>query len=409
MTRRSRSRTFALVAVALLATLSLIGSTTSADTTTPPQNPPQAVVEGLAAPSMFLNYQGRLLDPEGNPVRDNPYTMGFTIYDDALAGTALWTEKRDVTVTKGLFSVLLGEVTPLDPAIFDGQPLWLAVNVDSDSEAAPRIRVAHAPYAIWSKVANNAANADRLGGSLPGAYAAAAHNHDAASITAGNLSTDRYHAIDDLSAEEYLGNAAGDIALNNNVKQATLIADMLDGQHSTDFAGAAHNHDAAYVNVTGDTMSGVLTVPRITYTAARTHYVSVPGEAFSPWVNVDYSNNGGCGGAYVATTGCHAMVAPVQLPDGATVNQFTAFFYDTSANDMTVSLERQSYGGCGYSTVASVSSTGTSGYYSMPTSISATIDNTTGGYFVRAYSCYWGSSNLMVKGAVIRYTISEAP
>ena len=119
MTRRSRSRTFALVAVALLATLSLIGSTTSAETT-PPQSPSQAVVEGLAAPSMFLNYQGRLLDPEGNPVRDNPYTMGFTIYDDALAGTQLWTEKRDVTVSEGLFSVLLGEVTPLDPTIFDG-------------------------------------------------------------------------------------------------------------------------------------------------------------------------------------------------------------------------------------------------------------------------------------------------
>lgn len=408
MTRRSRSRTFALVAVALLATLALIGSTSSADTTTPPQNPPQAVVEGLAAPTMFLSYQGRLLDSEGNPVRDNPYTMGFTIYDDALAGIRLWTEKRDVTVSKGLFSVLLGEVTPLDPGIFDGRPLWLAVNVDSDSEAVPRIRVAHVPYAIWSNLATNAANADRLGGSLPSAYAAATHSHDAANITAGNLSTDRYHAVDDLSAEDYLGNAAGDIALNNGAKQATLNADMLDGQHSTDFAGATHNHDAAYVNVTGDTMSGVLTLPRVAYTAPRTHYVSVPGEAFNPWVDVAFGNSGGCGGAYVAASGCHALVAPVQLPDGATVNQFTVFFQDTSSYDMTVTLYRQFYTGCGFVSLAEVNSSGTSGYHSVQDSASAVVDNTTGGYHVKAYSCNW-SSSLLIKGAVIRYTISEAP
>ena len=230
-------------------------------------------------------------------------------------------------------------------------------------------------------------DSERLGGNLPGAFAAAGHSHDATNIVSGNLQTDRYRAIEDLDIEGYLGNAAGDIALNNGVKQATLVADMLDGMHSTDFAAASHTHDKV----------------------ARTHYASVPGEAFSPWVDVAYSNSGGCGGANIESTGCFAMVAPVQLPDGATINQFTIYFYDVSANDMSVTLYRQYYTSCGYISLASVSSSGTAGYYNVAASLSAEVDNRTGGYFVNAYSCNWASSSLLIKGAVIRYTISEAP
>jgi len=269
MIRKNRTRTFAVVAVALLATLSLIGSTTSADTT-PPQNQPPAVLEGVAAPSTFLNYQGRLLDRDGNPVPDRDYTIAFAIFDDPAAGTKLWTESKSVAVSNGLFSVPLGDVNPLD-AIFTGQALWLAIQV-SGEEVSPRIPIAYVPYAFRAanatnatnatsaSIAANASNADRLGGSLPSAYAAAVHSHDATNIVSGILHTDRYHAVDDLTAEFYLGNAAGDIALNNGVLQATLNADLLDGIHSTGFASVAHNHDPAYVNATGDTMNGTLNV-----------------------------------------------------------------------------------------------------------------------------------------------------
>lgn len=39
-----------------------------------------------------------------------------------------------------------------------------------------------------------------------------------------------------------------------------LDADLLDGQQASDFASASHNHDSDYVNITGDTMTGDLTV-----------------------------------------------------------------------------------------------------------------------------------------------------
>src|SRR5258705_3699793 len=37
-----------------------------------------------------------------------------------------------------------------------------------------------------------------------------------------------------------------------------LNVEMLEGHHSSDFAPVLHNHDADYVNITGDTMIGPL-------------------------------------------------------------------------------------------------------------------------------------------------------
>jgi hypothetical protein len=40
-----------------------------------------------------------------------------------------------------------------------------------------------------------------------------------------------------------------------------LDADLLDGKHASDFATASHNHDSAYVKLSGSQMTGALTVP----------------------------------------------------------------------------------------------------------------------------------------------------
>ncbi len=50
-------------------------------------------------------------------------------------------------------------------------------------------------------------------------------------------------------------------------------ADLLDGLDSTAFAVAAHNHDTAYVNVTGDTMAGTLNLPANGLVAGTTQLV----------------------------------------------------------------------------------------------------------------------------------------
>ncbi len=141
--------------------------------------------------------------------------------------------------------------------------------------------------------------------------------------------------------------------------------------------------------------------------APRTQYFTVGGEAFVPGSTSDgsYVNSYGCGGAYFLSGGGKALLAPVHLPQGAVVTEFKVFFDDTSANDMSVSLFRHNLSSCGYSGMATVTSSGTAGYYSLSyTSIlNNVIDNTQFSYDINAFSDAWGP-NLKIKGAVITYT-----
>ncbi len=95
-----------------------------------------------------LPYQGRLHDPEGNPITATlPITFRF--YSTSAGGTAFWTESwPGVEVTDGLFNVLLGTTTPLTPTLFtDNATLWLGIQVAADAEMTPRVQLGSVPFA----------------------------------------------------------------------------------------------------------------------------------------------------------------------------------------------------------------------------------------------------------------------
>ena len=58
-----------------------------------------------------MNYQGYLTNAAGVPV-NGTLQMIFSIYNVSSGGTPLWTETHSVTVTNGVYSVNLGEVSP---------------------------------------------------------------------------------------------------------------------------------------------------------------------------------------------------------------------------------------------------------------------------------------------------------
>jgi len=91
-----------------------------------------------------LNYQGYLTDAGGNSVSDGNQNITFRIYDVSTGGAALWTEARTVTTTDGVFSVVLGENTPIDLA-FDTQ-YYLGITVGA-TELSPRTKLASSAYA----------------------------------------------------------------------------------------------------------------------------------------------------------------------------------------------------------------------------------------------------------------------
>ncbi len=94
----------------------------------------------------LMNFQGRLAKPDGTPLSDGAYTLTLSLYDDAAAGTVVWTEVETVNTHNGLFAATLGSVTALNAAVFSG-PVWLEIQVGMDAPLAPRqqlVTVAHA-------------------------------------------------------------------------------------------------------------------------------------------------------------------------------------------------------------------------------------------------------------------------
>ena len=111
---------------------------------------PGAVCAGV--PSL-VSYQGRLTDAAGQPVSDGTYSLTFAVYPSPTGGTPLWMEEgRSVSVSGGLFTVLLGEVTPLPSQGFP-ETSWLETRV-AGTPLAPRVRLVSAPYALRAGAAD---------------------------------------------------------------------------------------------------------------------------------------------------------------------------------------------------------------------------------------------------------------
>jgi hypothetical protein len=120
--------------------------------------PALAFSESAVTPPIphLINYQGMLTDNSGNPLTGN-FDIIFKIYNDASAGTMRWQETQSgVTVTNGLFSVILGSVTPIDLA-FD-EEYWLDITVGGEHMPS-RLKFTSVGYAYRAQKADTAAYA----------------------------------------------------------------------------------------------------------------------------------------------------------------------------------------------------------------------------------------------------------
>ena len=105
----------------------------------------------------LINYQGVITDSEGAPI-NGPASILFSIYDDSTSGTLLWSETQTVTITDGIFSVLLGSGTPIPYSVFDDSLTYLELTVESDQPMIPRKRLVSVGYSF------RAYDSEKLGG-----------------------------------------------------------------------------------------------------------------------------------------------------------------------------------------------------------------------------------------------------
>ncbi len=103
----------------------------------------------------LINYQGRLTDSEGTPMSGS-FAIIFKICNDSLGSLCAWTETHNaVEVNEGLFQVVLGGTTPIEPDLFSGEERWLGLHVGA--EDLPYSRLLSVPYAHHAAQADTAA------------------------------------------------------------------------------------------------------------------------------------------------------------------------------------------------------------------------------------------------------------
>lgn len=104
----------------------------------------------LAAPNT-LSYNGKLSNKDGSPLEGSKQ-MKFTVCDSVTGGTCPWEEQRNVTFSKGVFSIQLGEVTPLPATLFENNDLYLSVSLFDSGTTwetfTPRQSLTAAPFAM---------------------------------------------------------------------------------------------------------------------------------------------------------------------------------------------------------------------------------------------------------------------
>lgn len=150
-----------------------------------------AIATGSAAAAVpgTMNYQGKLADNAGQPVRDGDYELTFAIFTGPLERTPVWQEgPRTVQVEGGLFTVLLGQSNPLTPGVLDGDR-WLQVAVEG-TVLEPRVQLASAPFSFRAGLADDVADSAAVKSlnSLTGDVTLAAGDNIAIS-TSGNTVT----------------------------------------------------------------------------------------------------------------------------------------------------------------------------------------------------------------------------
>ncbi|MBI4896347.1 MAG: hypothetical protein HY832_02255, partial [Candidatus Aenigmarchaeota archaeon] len=108
-----------------------------------------------------MNIQGRIRTSTNAVASNGYYNLTFRIYNQTSGGAVLWTESQNQTVTNGYYDVVLGTVTPLNLTF--NQSYFLSLQINTDTEATPRINLTTTPYAFRANVSEDLDCTDCIG------------------------------------------------------------------------------------------------------------------------------------------------------------------------------------------------------------------------------------------------------
>lgn len=184
-----------------------------------------------------LGFQGKLTNPEGQPVPDGDYDMVVRFMTDSSGGTSVFTETKTITVEDGLFDV---DIDDFPPHIFSSgvsqseDTLYMEVTIDGET-LTPRRKVPGAAYAhglvAGSGVVGPRADADNVTDGGFGAAFTVINNQPASSNPGFGIDTRAGNA--GLYADNLAGDTTGNLSTNPEDNPDIILG----GEYATDASG----------------------------------------------------------------------------------------------------------------------------------------------------------------------------
>ena len=219
----------------------------------------------------LVNFQGRLTDASGKFVPDGNYSLTFRIYTDSTGGSAKWSEGQLISVSKGLFNVILGTINSIPDSIFNYKDTWLGIQVGVDPEMTPRQRLSSLGYSYRTAKADTSSysmNSDKLDGLHASDFTSPVSDYgrsgvavdlyegtvtltdkyvnetQANSITSAMITDNQIVDADISASANILPSKISGTAWtsNNDGSGSNLDADFLDGQNSSAFLSTSSDY-----------------------------------------------------------------------------------------------------------------------------------------------------------------------
>ncbi|MBF0102576.1 MAG: hypothetical protein HQK77_16875 [Desulfobacterales bacterium] len=110
----------------------------------------------------LINYQGKLTDASGNPLKSEKYKLTFSIYKQLSDVTPVWGPEAhpEVPIVNGFFNVILGSIVQNISNAFANGNAYLEIKVGDNPAIKPRQLILSVPYAMQAENAKNSKNAE---------------------------------------------------------------------------------------------------------------------------------------------------------------------------------------------------------------------------------------------------------
>ncbi len=110
-----------------------------------------------------FSLQGVLTDAGGKTLPDGTHEIRVTLYTQSAGGSGLYAEIHSATIRDGVFSIVVGSVTPIPGTMIFDRQYFAGISVDGGADLSPRTPVTAVPYAL------NAIRAEEAAKLSPGA------------------------------------------------------------------------------------------------------------------------------------------------------------------------------------------------------------------------------------------------